>query len=859
MKKTAFYFLLPGILCAACSAESNTWSSKAYHNLTAHYNGYYYALEEITKIEQTIESSNVNDYNRILRLFATFDSTISKGYQEQIDEAIKMASIAVQRHPNSKWVDDAYILIGKARFYSLDWGNAVQTFKYVNTKSKDPDARHRAIIQLVRTFTEHKEYNNALSAIDYLSKEKLSNENRKNLLLEKAYYHQVQGDYDNMVRSLTQADPYLTRKDKRGKIYFIIGQVYQKLGFESEAFNYYKKCLSTNPEYEVDFYARLYMAQVAEISKTKNINVARRSFKRLLKDRKNKDFKDKIYYEMGIFELKQKNIDLAITHLNSALREGSNQRTDGEAYLRLGEIYYDTLRNYELSQAYYDSAIQALPKDYENYEAIKSRQEILNEFVKHLKTIQWQDSLLNLATLDSAALRSIVDSTYAAKKKLEELEAKKKKKSNRIEIAATRSVFDTNDGMAGTGDWYFGNLSAVALGETEFKRTWGTIPLEDNWRRSQKTSEAGVSRNAQQANAETVNPDNHSETAATTPADPVAAEFENIWNQIPHTEEQKQEALKKIENAYFNLGDIYYFKLQEKNNALEMYETVLLRFPGYEHEPEVLYKLYLILKENEPEKAGQYAARLKKDYPHTTFAKILENPDYLKQASETQEKQKNIYKEAYKNFQERNYVSASILIKEAMAFGETAFTPNLELLTILILGQTEDISKYQYALQEFITANQGTDIGAYAETLLKASRDFQATEAKRRGIRYVYSFEESHYFVIVFRQTEKLSDIATGALESFNNAYFKDLKLKTSNLTLNEEYALTMVSDLPTLEAAKEYYKVFTDKLPSLETLRNYKFNKFVITKDNFNIFYRTKGLDEYLRFFEKNYQPENQ
>lgn len=860
MKKTIPYvLLLIGFIWGACSSESNTWSSKAYHNLTAHYNGYYYALEEITKIEQTIQKSNVDDYNRVLRLFPTFDSTIAKSYEKEAEEAVKMASIAIQRHPNSRWVDDAYILVGKARLYTLDWGNAIQTFKFVNTKSKDPDARHKAIVSLVRTFTEHQEYKNALSAIDYLLKEKLSRENRKAALLEKAYYHQVLGDYDNMVRSLTQADPYLSRNDKRGRIYFIIGQVYQKLGFESEAYNYYRKCLSTNPEYEVDFYARLYMAQVAEISRTKDINAARRSFKKLLKDRKNKDFKDKIYYEMGIFELKQKNVELAVRHLNAALREGSNQRTDGEAYLRLGEIYYDTLRDYELSQAYYDSAIQALPKDYENYDAIKSRAEILNEFVRHLKTIQWQDSLLKLSSLDSAAIYQIADSVYAARKKQEEIDAKKKKKSNRVQLATTSSIFDNQDGMAGAGNWYFGNPSAVALGESEFKRVWGSIPLEDNWRRSQKTSEGGTSGNRPQPTAQSENQNADPAASQEPPADPVALEYENLWSQIPHTAEQKKEALKKIEDAYFHLGDIYYFRLLEKTNAVKMYETLLKRFPGSEHEPEVLYKLYLIFKENDPEKAEQYASRLKQDYPNSTYAKILINPNYLKEASETEQKQKDIYKEAYKNFQERNFVTASLLIKDAEALGQTEFSANLDLLKILITGQTEDISKYQFALQEFMAAHQGTDLATYAEKLLQTSRDLQATEERRKGIRYIWSFEGSHYFVIVYRQTEKLADIATRTLESFNNSSFPGLNLKTSNLSLNDEYALTMVSDIPTLQAAKEYYKVFNDRLPSLDALRNYKFNKFVITKDNFNIFYRTKGLDEYIRFFEKTYESENQ
>ena len=398
----------------ACSSEVNTWTSKAYHNTTAHFNGYYYAREEIRKVEKTLWSSLSDDYGKILRLYPSVDSAVAKGYDKEIQEAIKMASLAIQRHPNSKWVDDAYIVVGKARMYSLDWGNAIQTLKYVNTKSKDPNARHQAIIQLIRTFTEHHEYNNGQAAIDFVQKEDLNKFNRKNLLLEKAYYYQEQADYDNLVRNLTEVTPLLKRKDRPGRIYFILGQVYQKLGFESEAYNYYRKCLATNPEYEVDFYARLYLAQVTEISRSKSVNAALKSFRKLLKDSKNKEFKDKIYYEMGLFELKQKNLNAAITNFNNSVREGSNKRIDGEAYLRLGEIYYDTLHKYEISQAYYDSAITALPTDYEGYKEIKTRQEILNDFVKNLNTIKWQDSLLMMADLDSVALRARIDSSFKA-------------------------------------------------------------------------------------------------------------------------------------------------------------------------------------------------------------------------------------------------------------------------------------------------------------------------------------------------------------------------------------------------------------------------------------------------------------
>ena len=726
----------------ACSSEKDTWTSKAYHNTTAHYNGYYYARDEIKKIEKTLWSSLNDDYGKILRLYPKIDSTLSLSYDKEIQEAIKMASLAIQRHPNSKWVDDSYILVGKARLYSLDWGNAIQTLKFVNTRSKDPNAKHQAIIQLVRTFTEHREYNNAQAAIDFVQKEKLDKVNTKNLFLEKAYYYQEQGDYDNMVRNLTEATPLLKGKDRPGRIYFIIGQVYQKLGFEAEAYNYYRKCLATNPEYEVDFYARLYLAQVTEISRSKSVNAALKSFRKLLKDSKNKEFKDKIYYEMGLFELKQTNLTAAITNFNKSIREGNNKRIDGESYLRLGEIYYDTLRKYEISQAYYDSAISALPTDYEGYAAIKARQEILDDFVKNLNTIKWQDSLLVLSRLDTAALRSKIDSTFKAKQQLADknVSKKKRKQSNRVEIVSnTNNVFSSDDQnlVEETTDWYFGNPSAMALGQTEFRRIWGELTLEDNWRRSLRSSSTStVSRNT--TGAEILKPEqqNGSEVAA---ADPVEAEFTRINSQIPRTEEQKTEALKKIEDAYFNLGDIYYFKLLENDNAIASYHKLLERFPETPYEPEVLYKLYLIYKDSDPTQSDTFATQLKTKYPNSTFAKILINPDFLKESSLVTEKQKELYKTAYAHFVEGEYRFTTKILQEASGLGKTEFTPTLELLRILIVGQTEDINQYQYQLDQFIKDNPESEIGAYAGRSAEGFKRFPGKTTTEKG-NTIYTF-----------------------------------------------------------------------------------------------------------------------
>jgi hypothetical protein len=67
-----------------------------------------------------------------------------------------------------------------------------------------------------------------------------------------------------------------------------------------------------------------------------------------------------------------------------------------------------------------------------------------------------------------------------------------------------------------------------------------------------------------------------------------------------------------------------------------------------------------------------------------------------------------------------------------------------------------------------------------------------------------------------------------------------------------------MVSEFSGQMKAMEYYRAFTEKQQTNAELKNHKFNIFVITKDNFDIFYRIQGLDEYKQFFEKYYRTEN-
>ncbi|HMR55852.1 MAG TPA: tetratricopeptide repeat protein [Cyclobacteriaceae bacterium] len=853
MRASVFCFIFLLVL-VSCSVEQNNVTSNVYHNVTAHYNGYYYAREKTREVEKLITRSLDDDPNQILRLFPKLDSTLAKSYVKDTEEIIKMASLSIQRHPNSKWVDDSYVLVGKARLYGYDFQNAIQTFKYVNTKSHDTDTRHRALVQLLRTFTEQQDYDRAEETFRFLEKEKLSKQNAKDLYLEKAYYYQERNDYDYMVRNLALADSLLEKSDRKGRIYFLIGQVYQKLGFDAEAFNYYRKCIGTNPDYEIDFYARLNLAQVARLDDRRDIKQLRAQFEKMLADTKNTEFRDKIYYELGEFDRKQGNLKEAIESYSLAAHAGNNKRIQGSAYLRIGQLQFDSLKKYSQAKLYYDSAIGALPKDFENYEAIKKRQEVLGEFAKYTEAITWNDSLLMLASVDTALLRKQIDSVLAERAKPVASVKKKKRRSYSGESSSSSSSAFFNTDNSNSVDWYFGNPSAIALGQSEFQRVWGVIPLEDNWRRSIKTT---VLQETNTTIADVPQPDKPDTEAAAQPQK--ADEAGKLISQIPRTEADKAKALAQIEEGYFKLGDLFYFQLNEKNNASESYTKLLNRFPQSEYVPEVLYKLYLIAKDTDPAKAEVYAAELKTNHPRSTFTRILINPDYMRETSVAAEKQKLIYKEAYTYFQANNLRPAQEKLKQALQEGETSFTPQLELLQILITGKTEDVTRYQFELGEYIKKYPDGELKPYAEQLQAASKTLLDKLERAKGIQFIKSMEGPHNFIVVYSTSDKITNPVSSAIEKFNATQFKDQKLTTTNIIFNEEKTITIVSELPSQNVALSYFDKFLAQIAPGKPFSNYKFYSFVITKDNFQIFYRTKALDEYLAFFDRNYQKQNQ
>jgi len=842
-------FITLTILVLGCAPYRKNPLSGSFHDLTAHYNAYFIAKERIKEIESVIYEGQDWNYNRILPIFPQFDTTTSASLKTELEDCVQKASIAIQRHPGSKWEDDSYILVGKARHYGSEFPDAVETFKYVNTHSENENSRHHALTELIRVFTEFEEYNNAIAVTDFLAKEKLNKENKKRLHLNTAYLYQQKGDQDKMVRNLVKAEELYHASDK-ARINFIIGQVYHELDFESEAYRYYKNVLKNHPNYELEFYAKLYMAQVTELSENSDLKKVQKYFKSLLADPKNNEYRDKIYFELAGFELKNGNIDQAIENYKQSVKTSTNNaRQKAFSYLSLGKIYYDSLNNYRKAKSYYDSTVNVMPKDEENFEAIKKRQEILVEFVEQIVTIQENDSLLHLASLPEDSVMRLASSIIKKERQIKEEKARKAKRSA---IARANAISkDRGENLISTtttsSTWYFNNPTQVSKGSNDFLKRWGDRPLEDNWRRSSKTE------TLQQEEIIAVN-NQISESTGEVEEISVEEEAKQMISQIPRNDEDKSVLLQEIEVALYKLGNIYNLRLEEDQNAIQSFEELLLRFPETETKPEVLYQLFLLYKNSNEQISQRYGNELKKGFSETIFAKLVDNPNYREESFATSEMLKKLYKQRYKSYKEGDYQLVKISVDSALNIHpENEFSDNLALLGILATGQLENERKYQYELAEFIKNYPESDILEYVKKLAKTSEEFQENRYNSGKAKYIKAFNQKHYFVVIYQNEGSLADDIPKEINTYLES--KSLRnLKTANLKLSEANSMAFVNFFPGKGTASNFFTNFSEEVDLKNQFKGKKFYIFVITEDNFDILYRTKDINTYLSFFQKNY-----
>ncbi|MBO9613795.1 MAG: tetratricopeptide repeat protein [Dyadobacter sp.] len=689
------------IVAAACSQYSSRPGAITFHNIAARYNAYFMAEQDMAEAEFEMKKAYKENYNQLLPILLPMDSVLAQAVKPKLQDAIKKASIVAEKHQNSKWIDNSYILLGKSRLYLGQWADGLEALRYVYANGRDENDKNNALILLMRAYIEHKDYSNALGVAEYLSQQPLSKASQRDFYLTKAYLHQQNGEYLTSVAILEETFPLLKKSTETARIHFAAAQMYDRLGQYALANRHYKSVNKNKPNYDLGFYSNMNSLQNEVVLDPKR-DLSNVGFDKMLRDRKNDDLKDHVYFTMGLLAEHKKQIPEAVSYLQKAAAASKgNMQQKAYTYLQLARIEYEALENFEMSKAYYDSALAILPQEAPEYRLVADRKRALDNFVTQYTVVSTEDSLQRLAKMNPAQLDNKIDQIIEAKekKRIEEEE-----KIRKAQIAAQNASMQQGGGnplvTGGERRFELFDPALVNKGKIDFKRTWGNRPLEDDWRRSSRPLRTLAGNNAGAGTDSTGVAQAQKENTGLKKGTPEWDQVHALLKKdVPLSDTAFAVSQKKKEDALYNLGKIYRFDLKESNRAIAAFERVLSEYPETQYKDEIYYLLFLSNEENTAQKES-WKSKLLSEYPTSTYARLVNKSTDTGGTSGNATKE---YEAMYKLYADGNYTKAlEDIEKNLPSYKGSSLEDKFALLRVFLIGKVRGKEAYAQAITEFM-------------------------------------------------------------------------------------------------------------------------------------------------------------
>lgn len=898
MNRSLKYFLFILVLLVyGCSTKKNTSLTRFYHGLTTKYNILFNGTESYKEGLKTYEDSYTDDYSKILPIFIYGDEQLASSVKPGMDRTIEKSIKSIKLHSiTSKpeqgkgamsqkdkdfynkneynaYIDDSYLVMGKAFFYQADYGSAIRIFDYIIKQFEDEETKYLAYNWLVRSNVELKDFREAQNIIDFLMSdmdypEKLNYQ--LNLTLADFYLKQ---------QRFSEAEPYVgeavllvKKKKEKLRLTFIHAQLNEELENYKQASEIYGAVIKMNPPYEMAFNAKIKRASL--FTGGKSIGSIKSELLDMLKDDKNIEYQDQIYYALGELEMKDNKANQAIEYyLLSAKTSISNTNQKALTFLALANIYFDKTA-YVDAQAYFDSAVVSLDSDFPGYRELAVRNQYLSKLVTNLNVVSNQDSLQMVAKMSEQERNDFIKTLIQNLREKEAKELEQKRARELAEMQGLNTGSRPRNSATESGKWYFYNPSAKSFGQPEFKRRWGTRKLEDNWRRKNKQV-MGIEQFTETDLTDDV-------VDKKSGLDDKSPEYYMV--DLPLTDSAMQVSNKMIQAALYNIGEVYRNNLKDYPLALDSYKELTERFSEGEYKVPAYYSMYKVYStQGETTQAEVYKNMIIRNYPDSRYAKVLVDPDYFKEFEKEEQARKDYYETtlefykqnkfndvvtrcdvALKKYSDESYLSKYKYLK-ALATGKIYGTSVLkkELEKIVAEFNDDPISIEAERILASIQENQFkniTDINFAENTETQLSSEINKEEFIQETIEeiekmYTYSPEDEHCLAIVISKQSDINQLKFNII-NFNLDYYIQESYDLENKEFNDFFSIITIRQFKNEEEGLGYYKKFeTEKENIFRDIKNTEYQYFIITDNNLTKLANEKIVRNYLIFYNKNYK----
>lgn len=883
LKKIGIYSLCVVVILSACTTKRNTIVHRAYHNLTARFNGYYYSTEAIKDGVFKVERTAKEDYSKVLPVFVYPTNESAKNTSSDFDRAIKKSSTCIQRHTikdkkgqeiakAGKWIDNNWINIGKSHFYKREFFSGIEAFDYVVRTYQSKD-KYTALLWLAKSYNEIGAVSQSEPIISLLKNEKkLPSDIRKQLYAVEADYHIKRGLYTEAMTDLGYAlrQNFFSsgiKRSKRARYAFITAQLAEQQRDDRKARKFYEKTIKMKPGYEMVLYSKIKLARISDV-RGQDIGKIKKELLAMTREEKNNEYLDVIYYTLGEIAEKERATYQALSYYQKSVINSLNNPTQkARGFLKLGEINFD-MANYTLAGAYYDSTVTALPKDHPEYDQIVNRKKTLQKLVGYITTIKTEDSLQRMAKLSDKELDAMLDKLILqqeeeARLKKEELErAQSNNQLNGNQISGPGRAIDV-EGQKGA--WYFYNPTTVSFGVADFQRKWGSRKLEDNWRRLAKALSID---DPSAQNTTTVSATQGSGGGEVSSAEAFKKQYKTS---LPVTDSLLKISDTKIIDSYYLLGSTYKEDLNNSKKSIEAFEELNKRYATHKHLLSTYYQLYRIcLADRKQEKSDYYKEKILTEYPNSEYAKLIQNPKYAEELNVSKSEVEKNYSEVYRTYASGNYNEAHVMASAALGkYGKTDFTPKYEFIKALCIGKLKPVDSLEMALKQLVALYPKSEVTPKANDILQAikrQKNPQLFTTEKQGNAgnlqkadtFKVNLETEHMVVMIIPDDPAIANDLKNRADEFNREYYSNKALSINSNLFGEDKQMVVIKSFVNGAESHNYVNAMkTDTKYIKGEFKRLDIDVFSISGQNLPMLYQKKNVKGYLKFYEENYTPE--
>lgn len=895
--KNCIYILIIVIVSSACSTKKNTGLSRFYHGLTTKYNILFNGTESYKSGVKAYKESYTDDYSQVLPIFIYGDEELAHGTKPQMDRTIEKSTKSIRLHSITKkpekgkgdlsekdkafyskkefnaYIDDAYLIMGKAFFYQADYASAIRIFDFITKQYDDDKTVYLAYNWLVRSNVEIKDFREAQNIIDFLLSdidypEKLNYQ--LNLTLADFYLKQ---------QKFVEAEPYVgealalvKKRSEKRRLTFIHAQLKEELGKAKEASALFEAVIKMNPEYEMAFNAKIKRATLFEGGKSsKSIKAELHD---MLKDDKNIEYQDQIYFALGDLEMKTNNTTQAIEYYQKSTQASvSNTNQKALSFLALANLFFDRT-DYLEAQAYFDSAVTSLDRDFPSYAELSRKNKYLSKLVKNLNEVELQDSVQMIAALTEKERNQFIQKVINDLRAREAAEEQRKRdlearEMGNLNTTTTRQSNSLNQG----GKWYFYNPSAKSFGEPEFKRRWGSRKLEDNWRR----------RNMQSTGIEEIEDTESLDEFFDRKEGLDDESVEYYMVDLPLTDSAMEASHIKIQVALFNIGEVYRNDLKDYPLAIEAYKDLIRRYPDSEIKVPAYYSIYKVYTEQgDIAQANTYKNMIIRNYPESQYAKVIIDPNYFKQFEREEIERKEYYSRTLDLYNQASFSDVISNCNLALNKNEASeYTPKYRYLRALAMGKVYGTSVLKVELEKIIEEFKDDPIVESSEKLLafiqkNELNDFkdinlaQRTDTVKTTVEndeiaqltieeieklYNYDPKTKHYLAVIISTDADINQLKFNII-NFNLDFYIQKSYDLESMEFNEFFTIVTVKQFKDADEGLEYLNKFSAEKERIFTdINSSNHQYFIISKPNLDNLSKEKMVRDYLLFYNKYYQ----